>query len=177
MRIVEFLILLLETQADTLRRLAAFFGEEDLFEILENSAEDPSPEELLASRKASQSRIMALSFENPLHPMANSAYRELEGAVREFKLPEVLEFHLWAYPHYRTYIESTLDLNALIPSARSEAGITMVEEAVAQARAWVKTLHLPPNLALQAERAALFPWLRFRSSALTRIGGRPLGSV
>jgi hypothetical protein len=52
-----------------------------------------------------------------------------------------------------------------------------VDEAVAQAQAWMRSLGLPAAIAPQAERAAEIPWLRFRSEILPRLGRRPLGPV
>ncbi|MGZ3688923.1 MAG: hypothetical protein ACXVBW_11515, partial [Bdellovibrionota bacterium] len=106
-----------------------------------------------------------------------SAYAQLESAVHEFKLPAVLEFHLWAYPHYRAFIESPLDLNSRILGPGNDAGLALVDEAVAQAEAWVKKLPLPPEASAHASRAAHVPWLRFRTTVLKRIGKRPMGPV
>ncbi|MCM2277554.1 MAG: hypothetical protein NDJ89_05710 [Oligoflexia bacterium] len=171
MRIVEFLCQLLEAHAETLRRLAALLGEERLLEVLEEAGERE------AERPASAP--IELHAEKLLAPQSSggSAYQELEGAVREFGLPAVLEFHLWAYPHYRAFIESPIDLDSRIPGPGGDTGTVLVEEAVAQAAAWVRKLPLPSQLGLQAERAAHVPWLRFRTQTLRRIGRRPLGPV
>lgn len=170
MRLVEFLILLLTAHAETLRRLAALLGEERFLHILEDAGDLPSPDV--------ETQAKPTSFDRPC-PMASasSAYQELEGAVREMHLPEPLEFHLWAYPHYRAFIESPIDLNSRIPGSSSDAGLALVEEAVAQAAAWVQRLPLPPQIGHQVERAAQVPWLRFRTTVLNRIGKRPMASV
>lgn len=168
MRLVEYLIQLLEAHAQTLQRLAAFFGEERLIELLE---EEPHPEPRVPTR------ISASWFDGILPGRSSSPYTELEGAVREFNLPAVLEFHLWAYPPYRDFIESPLDLNSRIQGPGGEAAGVMVEEAVAQARAWMRRLPIRPEVASQAEQAAYIPWLRFRTQVLKQIGKRPLGPV
>jgi hypothetical protein len=174
MRLVDFLVLLLETQAETLRRLAAFFGEEEFFEILEASGDEEEP---TPSDRAGKPQILDLQLEKPLQGSSENVYQALEGAVQELNLPAILEFHLWAYPHYRAFIESPLDLNSRIPGPGGNTGTVLVEEAVEQAQAWIRKLHIPSHLGPQAERAAFVPWLRFRATALKRIGRRPLGPV
>ncbi|MCM2321702.1 MAG: hypothetical protein NDJ90_00390 [Oligoflexia bacterium] len=173
MRIVDFLCQLLEAHAETLRRLAALLGEEALLELLENAGdtEQAVPERGDAFIERTASRLLAPQRSG------GSAYQQLEGAVHEFGLPAVLEFHLWAYPHYRAFIESPIDLESRIPGPGGDTGTALVEEAVAQAQAWVRHLPLPSQLGLQAERAAHVPWLRFRTNVLKRIGRRPMGPV
>lgn len=174
MRLVDFLICLLEAHADTLKRLAAFFGEERLLEILESAGEN---EDEATKRDPIVIHLNERELERPAFGGSTSVYQELEGAVRDFDLPEFLEFHLWAYPHYRAFIESPLELDSRIPGPGGDTGTALVEEAVAQARAWIKTLPLPPQIGLQAESAAHVPWLRFRTNVLKRIGKRPMGPV
>jgi hypothetical protein len=173
-RLVEFLISMLEAHALTLQRLAAFFGEERLLEMLEEAGEaqdtgaSETPPPLIEAEWLDQ----ATAFTSHA-----SAYAELESAVHDFKLPAVLEFHLWAYPYYRSFIESPLDLNSRIRSNGGEAGTLLVNDAITQAEAWIKRLPIPPAVSQQAERAAQIPWLRFRTNTLKKIGRRPLGPV
>ncbi len=171
MRLVEYLIFVLEAHAQTLQRLAAFFGEEAFLEILE------SADESIPHRTTLQPPVKEAWNAPSPHEIASYAYGELEGAVLEFNLPAVLQFHLWAYPYYRKFIESDLDLNAKIQGTGSNVGLELVGEAVAEAEAWVRALPIPPAVGPQAERAAQVPWLRFRTNVLKRIGKRPLGPV
>jgi hypothetical protein len=176
MRLVDFLIAMLEAHAQTLQRLAALLGEEILIELLESCGEEDSD----SDGKADTPPPLELKPEwlDTAAPFSeSSAYGELEGAVSELKLSAMLEFHLWAYPNYRSWIESPLPLNTRIRGTGSEAGITLVDDAVANAEAWIKKLPLPPSISQQAERAAQIPWLRFRTLVLKRIGKRPLGPV
>ncbi len=181
MRLAEYLIHLLEAHAQTLQRLAALFGEAALVEILETSGEEQEKlaaqaQEVLTAVRIKRFEPNPAWFDNAL-PGGYSPYLEIESAVRDFNLPAMLEFHLWAYPHYRSFVESPLDLNSRIQGPGGEAGVALVDEAVAQAQAWVRGLHIPPALGLQAERAAHMPWLRFRTHVLKRIGKRPIGPV
>lgn len=171
MRLVEFLIFLLEAHAETLKRLCALLGEERLLELLEEAGDSS------ATPDPSISDNLIRLFETSSASFGGSAYQELEGAVQEMNLPEVLQFHLWAYPHYRAFIESPLELDSRIPGPGGEAGVALVEEAVQQAQAWIRSLPLPPQISQQVERAAYVPWLRFRTEVLKRIGKRPLGPV
>lgn len=168
---MDFLIALLQTHAQTLQRLAALLGEETLLELLESMEATPEHNDKQCNKVEwiESTRSQSISGASP--------YVELEHAVHELNLPAMLEFHVWAYPHYRAFIESSLDLSARIRSQGSEAGQALVQEAVLQAQQWVRKLPLPPSLAAQAERAAEIPWIRFRSMVLKRIGKRPLGPV
>jgi hypothetical protein len=170
MRLIDFLVLMLEAQADTLKRLAAFFGEERLLEILETSENEERALPTL------DTKIIPFALIGTRLPAgARSPYVELEGSVREFGLPEFLEFHLWAYPHYRAFIESDLDLGSTMEGTTS--AVPMVDEAIREAKSWVQKLPIPPVISLQAEAAAAVPWVRFRSAALKKMGLRPIGSV
>lgn len=170
MRVVDFLIQLLEAHAQVLHRLAALFGEAELIELLESSGDEaPTADE--------QPRINLAWFDSTRVTGSASAYAELEASVREFGLVPHLEFHLWAYPHYRAFVESRLDLSATICSPSGEAGVALVDEAVASAQAWVRRLPLASVGSKQAEVAAHVPWLRFRTTVLKRIGRRPMGPV
>jgi hypothetical protein len=173
MRIVDFLILLLSAHGQTLIRLAALLGEEELMELLESAGEKP---------EAPLPNLKALSQLLPLDPpqyarSEQSAYAELESSVNELQLSAVLTFHVWAYPHYRAYIEAPIDLNSRIQRGNSEAGLQLVDEAVFQAKEWVHSLPLPPELSKKAAKLVEPPWLRFRAEVLSRVGRRPLGPV
>lgn len=188
MRVVEFLIYLLEAHAQTLQRLAALFGEEALLAMLEVAGEQDEGESKKDEGVPPRSQPLAQnprwldSETSALAPGESNAYAELEDAVRHASLPAFLEFHLWAYPLYRAYIESPLDLEARIRSGAEDgesgnAGIVLTEHAMAEARKWVRRLPIPPELARQAESAAEVPWVRFRTQVLKKIGRRPLGPV
>jgi hypothetical protein len=178
MRLVEFLIQLLEAQAETLKRLAALLGEENLVLLLEMAGDEESGKENGEPATAPQHEIPIPLFGPPQPPFASrDPYTELEGAVREMDLPATLNFHLWAYPPYRAFIESPLDLNSRLPGPGGEAGAALVEEAMAQAEAWVRRLPISPLVYEQASRAAHVPWIKFRAAVLKRVGRRPLGPV
>ncbi|MGK5081732.1 hypothetical protein WDW37_00380 [Bdellovibrionota bacterium FG-1] len=170
MRLVEFLILMLQAHAHTLQRLAALFGEEILLHMLEESGEE-------LAKKLPPPRFQLVWFEAPKNTGFSSPYAELEGAVHDFTLPAMLEFHLWAYPHYRSLIESTLDLNARIPGPHSDTCLCLIEEALEQANAWIRALPIATEFQLQAQSAAQIPWLRFRTQTLKQMGRRPFGAV
>jgi hypothetical protein len=165
-RLVDFLILLLEAHSQTLQRLAALFGEEIVLEMLESAADDedaPEPE---------GPRIQKAWFTKG-RESGGSAYGELEGAVRDFKLSPVLQFHLWAYPVYRAFIESELEL-----SARIENPQPAIDAVMAGAKVWLDRLPIASDaLRAHAEKAAEVPWIRFRSAVLKGTGQRPIGVV
>jgi hypothetical protein len=170
MRLIDFLILLLEAQAQTLKRLAAFFGEEDLLQILELAGE--KEDDHLYSAE-----IDPDWFESPPVNDSSTVYSQLEGSVREFNLPSVLEFHLWAYPFYRSFIESSVDLRSKIRCTGPRSADAIITEALTQSDLWIKHLPFPPGVILQAERAAQVPWIRFRSEVYKKLGKRPFATV
>ena len=169
MKLIEFLIHVLGAQAQTLQRLAAFFGEDVFLQILELAGETqethPIPE------------IPSTWFEKILATESTSPYTKLEGTVREFKLPSVLEFHLWAYPFYRSIIESPLNLNLKLKKAPHEGTESLVHEAVTQAQKWMRNLPVPDEMRPQMEQAGLIPWIKFRSQVLKEAGIRPVFSI
>lgn len=176
MRLAEFLVLLLQAHADTLKRLAAFFGEERLVDMLEESGE--TIDQALPPRKlAGSAGASVIWIDTPVPHSNANAYAELEGNVHEMGLPATLEFHLWAYPHYRAFIESAIDLNSRMAPGGGDSGGELIEEAVQQADAWVRALPIHPKLAPRAYAMAQVPWLRFRTEALRKMGRRPLGPV
>ena len=170
MRLVEFLIDILETQSQTLMRLAALLGEGELLELLESAGE--------AHKKKPSRPPLTLDLEwfekKPGSP--SNAYAELESAVKGFNLPAILEFHLWAYPFYRTIIESSLELSLEIRRDGVKSD-TLIHEAVQDAEVWIRTLPIRPELSRQAEQAALIPWLQFRSKILRKMGKRPFAAL
>ena len=180
MRLVDFLVLLLSAHAETLKRLAAFFGEEVLVAMLEDAGESFDDRRLagLEPQKFATSSVATVTWIDSPSPHSNAnAYSELEGTVRELGLPEVLEFHLWAYPHYRAFIESSIDLNARLSPEDGRSGLSLVDEAVEASEAWVRALPIPPAVSAAAFKAAAQPWIRFRTEALRKMGRRPLGAV
>jgi hypothetical protein len=175
MRLVDFLVLLLEAHAETLKRLAALFGEDRFLEMLENTGADLDDEPAIPEID---------SKDIPFSPTGSSGssnmrspYVALEGAVRDFDLPAVLEFHLWAYPFYRSIIESDLDLSSALTPDSVKNATSLVDRAIQEAKTWVHKLPIPPVMSAQAEAAAQVPWIRFRTTAFRKMGLRPMGAV
>ena len=194
MRLVDFLILLLTAQAQTLQRLAALFGEDILLQMLENTEEPESegPEGKIEgeSARAKLNTVFTEAFEISGSPAKSTsrgthfqrspygnAYAELEGSIKEIPLPAVLEFHLWAYPFYRSFIESGLELESRFKNTSVEASTRFADECIAQADFWIKKLPIAQEFSTQAEHAARIPWLKFRTQVLKQIGHRPLGAI
>ncbi len=171
MKLVDFLILVLVTHADTLQRLSALLEEENLLELMEQAGENP--------KYAVQTfELNPVWFSSPILSVvgdSSSPYTRLKGSIQELRLSPVLEFHLWAYPFYRMFIESALDLDSTIKGG--DAGTALVEAATSQAELWIRTLPIKPEMGLVAERVSHIPWLKFRTEILKRVGKRPMGPV
>jgi hypothetical protein len=182
-RWIDFLILILQTHAQSLARLAALFGEDSLTEFLESQEDPPHPQNLSALDAAEERFRRFCERHGELadwtinsSPVGNP-YSELETCLQDLKLSPVLEFYVWAYPFYRTLVESPIELSARIQGQSNPAGAELVETALEEAKIWMRSLPVPPQLSLQAESAAQVPWLKFRSETLKKIGRRPLGPV
>lgn len=173
MNLLNFVIQILNTQGKTLQRLAAFFGEEELLQMLETAGETLNPVIL----PFNLGDLLDSPLDGSAASQGTNTYAQLEGAVHEMKLPAVLEFHLWAYPFYRAIIESPFDLGSPIRNFNNTGGNRLVIEALKQAEEWVKNLPIHPEVSAQAERAAMIPWLRFRSEILKKFGKRPFISL
>jgi hypothetical protein len=156
---------MLEAQAQTLQRLAALFGEDILLEIIERGAE--IDEEL-----GKEPVAISMSWFQSAQASSGSPYAELEGAVRDFKLAPTLHFHIWAYPVYRSFIESKLELSARVINPQA-----VVDVALTGSKAWLNRLPIATEFRKQAEAAADVPWLRFRTTVLKDLGQRPIGVV
>jgi hypothetical protein len=177
MRVYEFLSQLLQTHAQVLQRLAALFGEERLIDLLE-SLPDPSPDEPeIPPTRLARHEWLETDAQGNLKIVDDDidAYTALEGSVHELNLPAPLEFHLWAYPHYRAFIEGDLPLDAKLLGRGSDSGYILAEDCMNQGKEWIRKLPIPSPLAPRAETAAEVPWLRFRAELLKKIGKRPLG--
>lgn len=172
LRLVDYLIALLQAQAQTLQRLAALFGEEVLLEMLEIAGDDETPK---LDRKEESLEFSTLFDPVPGEP-DGSTYRELESSVHELKLSPVLEFHLWAYPTYREFIEASHDLRGRV-RVNSGATAVLVEYAIRRAEDWLQTLPIPPEHSQQARRAMQVPWLRFRTELFKRVGQKPFATT
>jgi hypothetical protein len=109
-------------------------------------------------------------------------YASIGHAVNAMNLPEALEFYLWSYPYYRSWIESSADLEAPIEDVFDRPE-DEVERARAYADAWAK--HLIFVDLQESERRvedalrtfSLDRWLKFRTQALRAVGRRPLQRV
>ncbi|MFZ9594789.1 MAG: hypothetical protein ACO3A2_01790 [Bdellovibrionia bacterium] len=162
----ELIIRLLQAQGQTLSRLAAFFGEDNLVAILEAAGESQIPNPTLFT-KIKESASTDSPFWKP-----GSPFLEIETAVHELQLSAVLEFHLWSYPYYRYLIESSIELKAQVPELE-----TFVEQALEAARTWVAHLPIEAEMITHFQRTAQVPWLRFRTECLSQLGKRPIEAV
>lgn len=167
MKLIDFLISVLQAHGQTLQRLAALFGEEEILEILELAGDSSDDKN---QNTTNEFQLLSEWLEPPSTITHRSAYAEIEGAVREMKLPAVLEFHLWTYPFYRVLIESPFDLRSKIQVKDDQ----LVRAALEGARTWAKQLPIHPAHSRQAELAAHAPWIRFRTKTLKKLGQRPI---
>ena len=181
-KLSDFLAELLQAHGQVLLRLAALLGENELLELLEQAEELHPSDEISTERERKwESEIRARLVSSP-GDSAHEGLAIIQSTIHDMNLPSVLEFYVWAYPHYRAFVESGIDLSYRIPritatGAPSESGVSLVEEAVFQAKEWFMKLPIHPAQAPAAERAAEIPWLRFRTEVLKRVGKRPLGPV
>lgn len=184
LKLGEILALALESHGEVLKVLYTLFGEEVLIEVLERTDE-------VASER---------STETTLPPHLRKCFMEdrrvsdqlngppdwsalLEKRVVAIGLPAVLGFYIWAYPPYRMWIESDLDLNLILNQvdahdALPDSSQTLVaDDWVNRADSWLSAIGLPEKIHQQVHRAAHPIWIRFRSRLLSHIGARRMSSL
>ncbi len=156
---IDFLIHILHTHAQSLKQLSALLGEAKLVELLENLNHTPDEKHLISLSELSDQSIF---------------YTQLEENVQQFYLSSSLESHLWAYPFYRSIIESGLNLNTSIETFYPKRSEELVDSVLSQAQSWIHRIPFPSHLQVQAEQVAWTPWLRWRAQTLQKLGRRSI---
>jgi hypothetical protein len=166
----NYLEMLLKAQGESLARLAAFFGEEKLLEMLEDRDEERDGE------------IFSKTILNKIHKSAEhfeataqeaSLYGALQGAVSEAHLSEPLEFHLWAFAPYRRLVEGSVPLSMPIQDALPD----LVEESLRYSTHWLNSLAISSIVFPQAKAGFEPVWVRFRAQMLKSSGLSPFRQV
>jgi len=170
MLFVEFLIYLLKAHSKTLVLISQLLGEEQWLKILNS---------LPQQNKIEQKPILKLLQANQENKQNNvpSPYKLLQEAVSNTQLSKELEIHLWSYPHYRAFIESSLDLGSPILTQKENTELVLIEEALSQAENWVHLLPVEEHLKLHIIQNSQPHWLRFRSEILNKTGKKLFTSV
>jgi len=174
LRLVDFVMALLEAHALTLLRLVVYFGEPKLIELLESVPDDDAASAGVGDFALLPGVDDALTPPPPMGPQLKHPFTEIEGHVGELGVSSLLEFYLWAYPGYRMWAESALDLGAQLVPSNPKLLEAMIDQAVRQNRTWLGRLPIPSDLFASVERSAQVPWVRFRTDILRRSGGRHL---
>jgi len=189
MRYIDLLILILQAHAQSLSRMASTLGDETLAEILDTSAEhfEENPEKLTALMKPLADLIPKLVPEESLsnrfqarraaslsasRKHANAEYSEIEGAVKDFHLGGLMEFHLWCFPLYRVFSESSIPLT-LVFERESPVMAELVATVMQTNEDWTRALSQSPAVAKELLKITSPAWVKFRASALKLLGQRP----
>ncbi len=174
LRIVDLLTALLTAHAETLVRLSALLGEEELLGLLDEF-EDPVPEDgLKVSLEWNEGSVEVLPRGETL---PHSPYALLEGTVRELGLPAFLEFYLWAFPPYRFFVEGSTPLDARFTEAGAASLDRLTRALMEDGLQWVRNLRVPSSVSRELEQSQKSPWLKFRSSVMDRAGARRLKAL
>lgn len=183
-RVVDFLILMLKTQGEAMKRLSDLFSEDILAAAVERR--EDRIESLRESGKADPNAIPFRFVETwisdscPSGGIGSEHYGELEATIRAAQFSERVEFYLWSYPHYRDYIESSIDLGARLVDPSSGAAfepVPMIEDAVERGLEWLGSLEIAEPFATQVQKHVAPVWTAFRAEALRRLGRNPLRRV
>lgn len=194
MRYIDLLILILEAHAQALSRMAGTLGDETLAEVLDSSAEkfedhpetlatllQPlrellprlAPEEALGKDRFQSRRAASLSASRK---HAHAEYAEIEGAVKDFHLGGLMEFHLWCFPIYRLFAESSIPLTLVF-----EKDAPVMAELIASIlqcnEEWTRQLSQSPGVANELLKITNPAWVKFRASALRLLGQRPFSRI
>ncbi len=159
MRLVDYLGHVLRHHGETLKQLSVLVGNEDLFEALEKQGESATP------LPAYLGLDPASLFTN--EPGAEANYAELSSQVMDQDLPPMLEFHAWAYPTYRAFVEQGAELSAKI---KDEALAGLIDRTLEASKRWVQSLPIHPRLSPRVELASSNTWMKFRTEVLKRDG-------
>lgn len=174
--VVDFLILMLTTQGEAMKRLSDLFSEDILAEAVERRE---SRIEALNEAGKTDPNATPFRFEEswisdscPEGGAGSEHYGELEASVRAARFSERIEFYLWSYPHYRSYIESSIDLGAklVLPKGSNAEPIPMIEDAVERGLEWLRSLEIAEPFASQVQKHVAPVWTSFRAEALRRFG-------
>lgn len=190
-RVVDFLILMLKTQGEAMKRLSDLFSEDILVEAIERREARLEAAGLLEEPSEFKIGDDWIFDSCPEGGTGAECYGELEAEIRGVRFAERVEFYLWSYPHYRGYIESSIDLAAKISDPASQASasekaisetsgpvpVPMIEEAVEKGLEWLDSLQISEPFATQMKKHVAPVWTSFRSEALKRLGRNPLKRV
>jgi len=163
MCLVDFLILLLQAHAEGLKDLSNLIGEEKFLNALSITQHEPHFTAAPSLRLLENNTVLRNPDRRPL--------QKIETAVKEMDLPKSLENYLWEYPHYRAFVESSIDLETRIESPNQKDSIgALVDEATITSQAWLNKLRIPPETLEQAEGLTRVHWIKFRTDILKQIG-------
>lgn len=165
MQLTEYLGAVLHTQGQVLLELHGLFGSRVLIEVLERAGDRPL-------ETTSDCKTLFAHAKGNNYP-----YEFLEALVLSVGLPKEFEIYLWAYPHYREYIESAVPIDGKIAKPSESNLSQLIDEATQEGYKWLAHLNLPPHIDAYVQKAAKGPWLRFRTALLTVSGRRPLTAI
>lgn len=132
--LANFLSFVLARHADGLKLLAESLSEDLLVEIIERRFEDET-------YKGMSPLLAAGVWEDPEESHADVVYEEIQTTVEKSKLPQSLEFYLWTYPYYRTWIEDQFLLDSFLK--KEEYLEPLLDEARLEWIRWLEYLGLP----------------------------------
>lgn len=167
MKLIDFLILMLEAQAEVIRTLLRKMNEKETVELLEkyhSDLQEPQPPAF----------IEALNEANPLSEEEELPFPDLDQAIRKFNFSFALEDQLISFPLYRAYLENCANLNGNIQLTTTQNGESLIEEALFHGHSYYLHLPIPRSYEREFKRDCEMAWLRFRTQTLKRMGKKGL---
>jgi len=170
MLLADYLILILQSYSHTLKQIAFYIGEDQLVFLLENQS---APEYFFDVQGGYLTpHPYRIKKQETTKRLPSNLYAYLESSVHEMKLQPQLEFYIWAYPPYRTWIESESDLSFWINPSHPEVEKLANEPAFYNKR-WIESLDCQNDVKIRIEHLTKNVWLKFRTEVLKSIGKNP----
>jgi len=170
---VDFLVLLLQTHGRLLCDLREQFGADLLVRVLANYKTQELP--------LQSSKLWELFPLKPRSPHSPFPFEALERPVRDLGLADDLEFFVWAYPYYRTFVESNVDLNETLPFQDQQVVAALVDEATRMSVSWIESMPIPTGAPADSREKVVAvsrqQWLRFRTDLFRKNGQSPFQRV
>jgi hypothetical protein len=167
MKLYEFLLLVLKNQADFYHDLEATYGPDITVSILERASEKA---EAAPDTYDTQMGNGFWTLDPNSKLDQTDAYTELQDTIEKMKMPKAIEFYLWSYPYYRTFIESGLPLQGQFKMSKESDVHSLYEEAISKSRFFFESVGFQGEYLKRAEVTLDSSLKKFKVSLLKTAG-------
>jgi hypothetical protein len=167
-RLVDYLVLMTETFAESLFLLAGLLGEERALRVIEAGVERekiiPLDQKILEGFR---------NHEPHLEEVSGDPYQELQMKIDRLRHHPQMEFYVWSYSGYRVWAEEDILLDAVwLPTDRADIE-KLEKDATDRFLQWYKNLQIPEVLEQKCLEVLGKPWKRFQHELYKTAGHTP----